>query len=306
MAKFHTYREKFTEYLQIEKNATPNTIEHYMLDLNDFYFFLKRENIFSLHEVTLQVVRLFLSYLYEQNLSRRSVSRKISSLRTFFKFLEREGLIYQNAFVQISLPKMKTRIPSFLYKEELQQLFQVSDLSDPIGQRNQALIETLYATGIRVSECQGLQISDIDIDIGSMFIKGKGRKERYVLFGQFARDAIDTYMKNGRKILLQKADQPTNYLFLNARGRPITTRGIRFVLDQIVKEASLTIKVNPHKLRHTFATHLLNEGADLRTVQELLGHENLSSTQIYTHVTKDYLRHVYVNSHPRARSKKDL
>lgn len=299
------YSEKFVEYLQIERNATPNTIKHYTLDLNEFFAFLKHENIVSLDEVDKHIVRLFLTYLYERKLSRQSVSRKISSLRSFYKFLQRENAVQSNSFIQVTLPKVGKTIPSFLYEEELSKLFGVSDLSKPTGQRNQALIETLYATGIRVSECQGLRVSDIDLDIGSMFVTGKGRKERYVLFGQFARDALETYIDDGRKTLLTKTDHRTDYLFLNARGNPITTRGIHLTLERMVQEASLTIKVNPHKLRHTFATHLLNEGADLRTVQELLGHENLSSTQIYTHVTKDHLRRVYMNSHPRAKGKRD-
>lgn len=302
---FKKWRDKFVEYLQVERNASPHTIKHYITDLVEYFTFLKREGITHLNDVDTHTVRLFLTSLYDKQLSRRSVSRKISTLRSFYKFLRRDKFVKANPFSHITLPRMSKPLPSFLYKEELQKLFEVSDLSDPIGQRNQALIETLYATGIRVSECQSLRVSDIDFIIGSMFVTGKGRKERYVLFGQFAKEALNNYINKGRNTLLEKTSEPTDYLFLNSRGNPLTTRGIRLILTTMVEKAALTIHVNPHKLRHTFATHLLNEGADLRTVQELLGHENLSSTQIYTHVTKDYLRRVYMESHPRAVSDKE-
>lgn len=285
--------------MQIEKNASPYTVEYYQTDLETFRLFLEQEEIHNLEDVDQRVVRVFLTVLYDKQLSRRSVSRTISCLRSFYKFLEREQLVSQNPFVQIRLPKADKPIPDFLYEEELVKLFEINDLSDPIGQRNQAIIETLYATGIRVGECQGLLLEDVDFSIGSMFIRGKGRKERYVIFGKFAEDALHTYINDGRKILL-KNKQQTNSIFLNSRGAPLTTRGIRHILTTMVEKASLTAHVHPHKLRHTFATHMLNEGADLRTVQELLGHENLSSTQIYTHVTKDHLRSIYMKSHPRA------
>ncbi len=299
MENYTSYCKLFIEYLQIEKNASPFTIEHYQKDLETFYVFLKREAINNIEEIDQRVVRVFLTDLYDRQLGRRSVSRTISCLRSFYRFLEREQIVRSNPFVHIKLPKADKPIPSFFYEEELAKLFEINDLSDPIGQRNQAIIETLYATGIRVNECQGLLLDDIDFTIGSMFIRGKGRKERYVIFGKFAEDALHTYINDGRKMLLENK-QPTNSVFLNSRGEPLTTRGIRHILTTMVEKAALTIHVHPHKLRHTFATHMLNEGADLRTVQELLGHENLSSTQIYTHVTKDHLRSIYMNSHPRA------
>ncbi|HLS61427.1 MAG TPA: tyrosine recombinase XerC [Virgibacillus sp.] len=291
----------FIEYLQIEKNASPYTIQFYKKDLENFSEFLIQEDIHDAKEIDQSVVRLYLTELYNKNLSRRTVSRIISCLRGFYKFLERENMVASNPFMLITLPKVSKPLPGFLYEEELVKLFEINDLSDPLGQRDQAIIETLYATGVRVSECQGLLIDDIDFTVGSMFIRGKGGKERYVLFGQFAADALHTYLNDGRKGLLKKGDPNTDTVFLNARGTPLTTRGIRLILNKMVEKAALTIHVHPHKLRHTFATHMLNEGADLRTVQELLGHDNLSSTQIYTHVTKDRLRNVYMNSHPRAR-----
>ncbi|WP_405102213.1 tyrosine recombinase XerC [Oceanobacillus sp. FSL H7-0719] len=290
----------FVEYLQIEKNASPYTIQYYQDDLNAFHQFLQAEGIHHLKEVNQQVVRLFLTQLYDQKLSRRSVSRKISSLRSFYKFIEREDETYTNPFVHIHLPKAEHPVPGFLYKQELEKLFDVNDLTESLGQRDQAILEVLYGTGIRVSECQSLRLSDIDFTVGTLFVRGKGRKERYVPFGRFAEIALETYLNEGRADLQEKAIDSTDIVFLNARGRPLTTRGIRLILNKMVDKAALTVHVHPHKLRHTFATHMLNEGADLRTVQELLGHESLSSTQIYTHITKDHLRDVYMKSHPRA------
>lgn len=300
MNKFNELSEAFVEYLQIEKNASPYTIKYYCSDLEIFFGFLDREGIQDLKDVEQQQVRLFLTELYDQRLSRRSVSRKISSLRSFYKFLEREQWVTTNPFIHIYQPRTDKKVPGFLYMEELEKLFDVNDLSEPAGQRDQAILEVLYGTGIRVSECQSLKRSDIDFSIGTIFVIGKGRKERYVPFGRFAEIAMETYINEGRVKLLEKSGITTDTLFLNARGKPLTTRGIRTILNKIVQKAALTIHVHPHKLRHTFATHMLNEGADLRTVQELLGHESLSSTQIYTHVTKDHLRSVYMNSHPRA------
>lgn len=292
--------QAFVTYLQIEKNASPYTIKFYKADIESFFAFLSREGIRDLNEVDAQTVRIYLTELYKNDLSRRSVSRRISSLRSFYKYLEREEEGTSNPFIHIHLPKQEQPVPGFLYQAELEKLFEVNDLSTPIGQRNQALLEVLYGTGIRVSECQGLRIEDIDFSVGTVFVKGKGRKERYVPFGRFAEIALETYLEDGRKKLVEQSNTETNQVFLNARGNPLTTRGIRHIFDKIVEDAALTINLHPHKLRHTFATHLLNEGADLRTVQELLGHENLSSTQIYTHVTKSHLREVYMKTHPRA------
>lgn len=294
-------KNNFITYLKIEKNASPYTVKYYDEDLNLFLNFLKLEGIDNVDLVDQRIARTFLTALYDKKLSRRTVSRKISCLRSFYKFLEREEIALTNPFAAITLPKASKAIPDFLYEEELSKLFEANDLATPLGQRDQAIIEVLYATGIRVSECQGLTLNDVDLEIGSLYVRGKGKKDRYVLFGQFASDALHRYIKEGRNELLSRGKQYTNSVFLNARGNYLTDRGIRVILNRMVARAALTVKVNPHKLRHTFATHMLNEGADLRTVQELLGHENLSTTQIYTHVTKDHLRKVYMNSHPRAK-----
>lgn len=296
--------KEFIQYLEVEKNASDYTVTFYTQDILLFAQFLENEAINDLSEVNEQTVRVFLTELYNRKLSRRSVSRTISCLRSFYSFLEIEQVIKQNPFIHIPLPKQDKYIPSFFYQEELSELFEVSDLTTPLGQRDQAVLELLYATGMRVSECEGLKLHNIDFSIGVLNVIGKGRKERFLPFGQYAQEALQTYIKDGRlKLLSKSSSSKSDFVFLNARGNPITSRGIYYILNQMIKKTSLTVHMNPHKLRHTFATHLLNEGADLRSVQELLGHENLSSTQIYTHVTKDRLRNVYMNSHPRANNK---
>lgn len=305
MSLLDKQKRKFIEYLQIEKNASVHTVDNYERDIDEYFSFLHQEDISNVKEVESYTARLYLTFLYKRKLSRSSVSRKISSLRSFYKFLQREKFVHHNPFSQVSLPKTTKSLPDFLYREEVEKIFSVSDVSTPLGQRNQAILETLYGTGIRVSECCQLKLHHIDFDIGTMFVHGKGKKERYVLFGEFANEALSRYIENGREQLIENAKKSTDYVFLNARGSPLTPRGVRLVLSNLVRDAALTIRLSPHKLRHTFATHLLNEGADLRTVQELLGHENLSSTQIYTHVSKDHLRRVYMNSHPRANLKNE-
>nr|WP_091772071.1 tyrosine recombinase XerC [Piscibacillus halophilus] len=292
--------EAFQDFLKIEKNASPLTVKHYIDDVNQFLVFLDHEVIHEFEQVTHTTIRVFLTELYKQNLSRRSVSRKLSSLRTFYNFLEHEGIVTHNPFQQVTMPKSQKKLPEFFYEEELVKLFEVEDLRTPIGQRNQAILEVFYATGIRVSELVKIQKNDIDFSINTILIHGKGNKERYVPFGSFAQHALETFLNEGRQELLKKSNDATDKVFLNNRGKPITERGVRYVLNEMIKRASLTSTIHPHKLRHTFATHLLNEGADLRTVQEMLGHESLSSTQVYTHVTKDYLQKVYKNAHPRS------
>lgn len=302
MQTINLYIQQFLAYLHVEKNASEYTIYFYETDLSNFSNFLDKEGITSIEHVNPSVVRLFLTELYNRKLSRRSVSRNISCLRSFYMFLEKDRIVTSNPFLHITLPKQDVNIPEFFYEEELAQIFKVSDITTAIGQRNQALIETLYATGIRVSECEQLTLRQIDLSVKVLSVIGKGRKERFIPFGQYASEALKRYMDEGRKELLNKSTaSSTEILFLNSRGKAITSRGIRYVLNQMLKRSSLTVNMHPHKIRHSFATHLLNEGADLRSVQELLGHDNLSSTQIYTHVTKDRLRNVYMNTHPRAK-----
>ncbi|WP_459499837.1 tyrosine recombinase XerC [Bacillus sp. C1] len=290
----------FVTYLQIERNYSKYTIASYQNDLEHFVQFMEREGISSFLDVTYVDVRLYLTMLHDEKLARKSVARKVSSLRSLYRFLMREGYREDNPFALASLPKKEWSIPKFLYSEELENLFEVSDIETPLGQRNQALLELMYATGIRVSECVGLQLEDIDFSVGTILVMGKGKKQRYVPFGDYAQGALITYIENGRKQLAKKTEEHSQMVFLNAKGTPLTDRGVRYILNELIKKTSLTMRISPHMLRHTFATHMLDEGADLRTVQELLGHENLSATQIYTHVSKERLRSVYMKHHPRA------
>ncbi|MGM7681711.1 tyrosine recombinase XerC [Cytobacillus sp. Hm23] len=290
----------FIEYLQIEKNYSEYTIMHYKNDILHFLQFMNQQAIDKLLDVSYADVRIYLTELHSKKYARKSIARKVSCLRSFFAFLLREELVNENPFSIVALPKQEQRIPQFLYEEELKQLFAVSDITTPLGLRNQAILELLYATGIRVSECCNIQIQDLDFSIGTVLVTGKGNKQRYVPFGSFAHESIEKYISEGRQILQDKSQVKTGHLFLNYRGEPLTARGVRVILDKMIKQASITIHISPHVLRHTFATHLLNEGADMRSVQELLGHEHLSSTQIYTHVTKDHLRNIYMKHHPRA------
>ena len=296
----------FMEHLEIERNYSPYTIKFYHHDIMMFIDFLKKELVTSLEDVDYRVVRVFLTELYDRKLKRTSVSRTLSCLRSFYSFLEMQKKIDYNPFLHIPLPKQDKYIPEFFYEDELKQLFEVNDLQTPLGQRNQALLELFYAAGLRVSEAADLKLSDIDFTVSVLKVTGKGRKERYIPFGEYAQQALTEYLKDGRKQLLEKVEDNTAFVFLNARGKPITTRGIYYVFESMIRQTYLTANIHPHKLRHTFATHLLNEGADLRSVQELLGHENLSSTQIYTHVTKDRLRNVYLQAHPRARGNSNI
>ena len=291
----------FIEYLQIEKNYSALTISGYTEAIEEFVRFMNIQGINGFEEVSYQDKKINLKETYEKGLTRRTISKKVSALRSFYKFLLREQLVKENPFLLVSLPKQDKRIPSFLYEEELKELFTVSDVSTPLGQRNQAILELLYATGMRVSELCSLKESDLDLSMDTVLVHGKGSKQRYVPFGSYAHEALITYLEDGRQKLKSKGkDRADAHVFLNQRGTPLTDRGVRFILTELMKKASGTLHIHPHMLRHTFATHLLNEGADLRSVQELLGHSNLSSTQVYTHVSKDSLRNTYMSHHPRA------
>lgn len=289
----------FIEYLQIERNYSQYTIGSYEFDVKDFFMFMNEQNINSVNDVTYSDIRIYLTKLYEERLARKSVARKISSLRSFYKFLSREKIIEENPFTLVSIPKAEKRLPNFFYGEEMQQLFDAIKTESPLGLRNLAILELLYATGIRVGECSQLRLKDVDFFLSTILVHGKGSKDRYVPFGSFAHDALEQYIHNARKQLM-KNQNTHDFLFVNYRGGPLTTRGISVILGKILEDSSYNGKIHPHMLRHTFATHLLQNGADMRTVQELLGHSFLSSTQKYTHVTNEYLRKSYMSHHPRA------
>ncbi|MFD2443512.1 tyrosine recombinase XerC [Bacillus sp. CGMCC 1.16607] len=299
MVNVNVSLQLFIEYLQIEKNYSKYTIEHYQHDISEFIMFMTEQAIPDFPDVRYSDTRLYLTKLFEKKLSRKTIARRISSLRSFYKFLLRESIIEDNPFSLLSIPKIEKRLPEFFYEEELEQLFVSCEVETPIGQRNKAILEMLYATGIRVSECCQIRLKDIDFSYSTVLIHGKGSKDRYVPFGKFAHEAILQYINDGRQKLIS-SKQPHDFLFVNFRGGSLTDRGIRTILNSMIDKSTLNGKIHPHMLRHTFATHLLNKGADMRSVQELLGHAFLSSTQVYAHVTNDYLRNTYLKHHPRA------
>jgi integrase/recombinase XerC len=298
--KEQSWIDQFLTYLQLEKNCSIHTTKNYLRDILDFEAFMKTLGISEFAAVTTQDVREYLTLLFEKEYARKTVSRKISALRSFYMFHMREERISENVFTTVVLPKNEERLPHFLYEEEMKELFNSLMGDGPLDQRDRAILELLYATGMRVSECSNLTIHDIDLFIGTALVLGKGRKERYTPIGAFACDALQQYMKIGRNEIIKKGKQPTTALFLNFRGGPLSDRSIRTIVQKKMEKVSLNKRLRPHDLRHSFATHMLNNGADLRVVQDLLGHEHLSTTQIYTHVTKDRLRDVYKHAHPRA------
>ena len=290
--------KQFIKYVQLERNFSVHTVREYETDIKQFLAFLEGEGIQCLTDVEYIHARLYVTKLYDENLARTSISRKISSIRSFFRYLNREVDLDDAPFRSLYHPKKEGRLPKFFYEEELQQLFAISSGSDDKSIRNMAILELLYATGIRVSECVSIELDQIDFHYSILRVMGKGRKERIVPFGQYAHDALLQYIKEVRPKLMKNKEHQR--LFVNMRGGELTARGVRHILNDMMEAASLHSKIYPHMLRHTFATHLLNNGADLRTVQELLGHAHLSSTQVYTHVTKEHLRNTYMNAHPRA------
>lgn len=288
---------EFITYIQLEKNYSPSTVLNYEKDLEGFFSFLAQEGVESLDEVDYLHARLYVTQLYNEQKARATISRKISAIRSFFRFLNKEYELDDAAFQALYHPKKESRLPRFFYEEELTQLFEANEGDDVKSLRNMAILELLYATGIRVSELTSLSMQDVDLSLDIVRVMGKGRKERYVPFGHYAHEALVRYIEKSRTPLMK---QPHAKVFVNMRGGELTSRGVRYILNEMLKKAEMHGVIYPHMLRHTFATHLLNNGADLRTVQELLGHSSLSSTQIYTHVTKEHLRNTYMNTHPRA------
>lgn len=295
-----TWKDKFLRYLIVERGYSEKTREAYEEDLTNFERFLTESGEDDLLKINHLDVRVYLSYLTDERYSRNSISRKIASLRSFYQYLLKEEVIKENPFSYVHLKKKNLKLPRFFYENEIQVLFDSVKGEKPLDLRNQALLEVLYGSGIRLSECSNLKLAEIDFDSEVMLIHGKGNKERYAPLGSFAQDALQEYFEKGRKVLMDKYHKSHDYVFVNHHGEPITPTGIEYVLNQVIKKSSLDSSIHPHMLRHTFATHLLNNGADMRTVQELLGHANLSTTQIYAHVTKESLQKKYRSFHPRA------
>ncbi|SEL94390.1 integrase/recombinase XerC [Staphylococcus hominis] len=289
-------QKKFLNMLKVERNFSDHTLKAYHDDLAQFNQFLEQE-LLNLRTFEYKDARNYLSYLYSNNLKRTTVSRKISTLRTFYEFWMTQDTSVNNPFIQLVHPKKEQYLPQFFYEEEMEALFNTVSNDAKKGLRDRVVIELLYATGIRVSELVNIKVMDLDMNLPGLKVLGKGNKERFVPFGEFCRQSIEQYLEKFKP--LKGKSHP--YLIVNMKGDPITERGIRYLLNDVVKRTAGVTEIHPHKLRHTFATHLLNQGADLRTVQSLLGHVNLSTTGKYTHVSNQQLRKVYLNAHPRAK-----
>lgn len=298
LEKSNKYLEQYLEYLKYQKKYSDYTIVSYCNDIVEYLEYLSSEAI-DFKKVEYSDIRFYLMYLKEKKQDNNtSIDRKLSALRGFYKFLANEKVVETNVFSLISGPKKEKKLPRYFEYNELEELFLVPDRKIPLGQRDLLLLELLYATGIRVGELTNIKTKDIDLSTRTILILGKGNKERIVTYGEYCEDILKEYLRDGYICLNLHRKE---YLFLNKNGGQLTERGVRYILEQIIKKTSLNKNISPHMLRHSFATHLLNEGCDLLTVQKLLGHESIKATQIYTHVTTDRLKEVYYNSFPRAK-----
>lgn len=288
--------DNFINYLRTEKRYPENTTLNYERDLNNYYSFIiaHKHNYLSL---TKDEIRDYLKSLDTLKYSKSTISRILSSLRNFYSYLIMNNKINTNPFKQIRNPKKDKKLPNFLQGDEFEKIIDCIELDTPLGIRNRLLVELLYATGLRVSELTSIKLSDINLSNNEIKVRGKGSKERIVFYGEYASKYLNKYLNGPRDELLNTKEN--NYLFINHLGDKLTSRGVEEIIDKIVTKTALKHHISPHVLRHTFATDLLNNGADLKSVQELLGHSSLSTTQIYTHITNERLRKVYLDSFPR-------
>ena len=289
------YIDAYLNYLKVVKKDSNYTIISYKNDLLELYDFTT-----DLLGMTIQIVQDYLEYLYSKGLSRNSISRKLSAIRNFYQYLQNEDIIQVNYFKEISNPKKKMGLPKYAKDNDLEKLFFSFNKEEPLGQRNSCILEMLYATGIRVSELVNIKINDINFYDRTVRILGKGRKERVVFFGSYCEDALYLYLYDGRGKLQKKKN---DFLFLNKNGEKISDRYIRVIINEAVRKCEIDYHISPHTLRHTFATDMLNAGADLMTVKELLGHSSINTTGIYTHVSNEQIKKVYNFAHPRARER---
>lgn len=286
--------KRFLSYLEAERNASLHTLTNYTIDLRDFFGFLKTKPLFSIDYLE---IRRYLAFLKEKSYQKSTVSRKLACLRSFFKFLTRENIIKVNPVLGIATPKRDKKLPVYLELQEVEHLLEAPSGPSWEEKRDKAIMETLYSSGIRVGELMGLNDDNLDFFSGQLKVAGKGKKERIVPVGSVALKAIQSYIEAKPR---KESGKGFRALFVNRRGTRLTDRSVRRILNKYARRISLHKDISPHMLRHSFATHLLDRGADLRSVQELLGHENLSTTQIYTHVSTKRLREAYDKAHPRA------
>lgn len=288
--------EEFLEYLEYERNFSKHTILNYQKDLEAYSAFLSENNL-SIKSASSSDVRKYIQFRSNKGYSTATISRTISCLKSFYKYLVLEKSFKNNPMSLISCPKKENKLPNYLKYQDLEILFDSVDTTS-YGQRDILILEMLYSTGTRISELVNIKIKDINFSERKILVFGKGRKEREVFFGSRCAELLDKYLNDGRKKIIK---EDIDYLFVSNTGKKITDDFVRKIIKEIVKKSGLKVNVTPHTLRHTFATHMLDEGADLKTVSDLLGHENLSTTTIYTHVSNERLRNVYLNSHPRAK-----
>lgn len=317
MESFKHLEKLFFEYLSGEKRYSDNTVKAYKNDLLDFFNWLvasysKCETEYvndELYDIKIDFnklehhdLKLFINFLNRNSLSKKTLSRKIATLKSFFKFLNKEELANNNPMLYISSPKLDKRLPKFIYDYQVEDLLNAPDLNTPAGLRDKAILEILYGSGMRVSELVNLKLEDIDFKYGTIKVFGKGSKERIVPIGDYGLNAARDYLEKGRSSF-NFSQENSAYLFFGVKGGRLGERSIRLLLDKYIKKVSFTLNISPHTLRHSFATHMLEKGADLRVVQSFLGHESLSTTQVYTHVTKNHLKKIYDLNHPRAKKK---
>ncbi len=297
------FLKEYEYYLKVTKGLSSNTISSYVTDLNEYIFFLKKNyNINDPSNITKQHIRNFIARLKRKKNTSSSVSRKLSAIRSFHKYLMIEKIVYNNVALGVTLPKKEKKLPIVLSVEEIDALMVAADGDEPLEIRNRAMLELLYGSGLRISELLNLKLSDLHINMGFINILGKGNKERIVPIGAECAYHLKKYLDSSRPYLKKI---PGEILFFNSRGSEISRVGFYKVLKKITFKAGIMKDVSPHTLRHSFASHLLDNGVDLRVVQELLGHEDISTTQIYTHISKNKLKQVYEDFHPRARNKEE-
>jgi integrase/recombinase XerD len=290
--------QEFIDYLGHEKGLATNTLESYSRDLKQYYGFLSGDSTASLENASQSTIVAYLMYLRKQGKATATIARRLAALKAFYQFLVKENYVSSDPTNDLSSPKLERKLPKVLTVSEVERLLNQPDLSTPAGKRDKAMLELLYATGIRVSELVNLNILDVDLKEGFVRCMGKGSKERVVPVGDIAVSALRTYLEGARPKLV--ADAKEKALFVNHHGKRLTRQGFWKIVKKYAAQAQIRKEITPHTLRHSFATHLLENGADIRAVQEMLGHADISTTQIYTHVTKDRLKDVYAKSHPRA------
>lgn len=295
--------DEFIEHITFVLKYSSNTAKSYRKDIESFYEFIFSQGV-DITDLDTQVIRNYLSTLLSHGITKTTCCRKLSALRHYFDFLVSKGIVKENHFVFVNSPKKEIRYPNALYLDQIETLFERNkERSDELKERDQLILELLYASGVRASELCMIKVQDIDLRNRTIRILGKGNKERMVVFSKSCLESMDYYLKNSRLSLLSKNKFQfnTDFLFLNSKGNRLTTRGLEYILKEIEEKTGCSYGLHPHLLRHTFATHLLEGGADLRVIQKLLGHESLNTTQIYTHVTDEAMKEQFVTKHPRAK-----